>query len=376
MRLLHLADLHLGWEPSYLPEEKRNMRRRERDSLIEKAVDFALTPANDIHAVLIAGDLFENYRPEDKLVQHVMTQLRRLTGSGILVVTVPGNHDEITYRDSVYRKHGEAWPGELVRNPMPKLAVSREINGVPLHLYSLAYTGGLTRPEAIEEFPREDTDGIHLAAFHGSLDWEGLPDRSLPLFSSQLASAGYHYVALGHYHRSMEKQTGKGKAVYPGAVEFKSFIDPGTGKFTVVELNENGGVKLEKEKVEVRPHLQRQIDLSVLSEPEELLKECRKSGDRETMLRLELTGTPFFPVHLENLEEQLADDFFYVEISNRAKFFEESFVESVAREATVRGAFIRRMQKRREEASGEREKTVLEQAMLKGLAALEGSDPE
>lgn len=66
-----------------------------------------------------------------------------------------------------------------------------------------------------------------IGAFHGSLDWEGLGDRSLPLSSTKLADAGYKYIALGHYHRFSSKVVGNGLAVYPGAVEFKNFSDPG-----------------------------------------------------------------------------------------------------------------------------------------------------
>ena len=126
LRILHLADLHLGWEPAYLPGEKSNIRRRERDQLLEKTVDYALSPQNNIQAVLIVGDLFEHYRPEGTLVMQVMEQIARLTKAGLLVVTVPGNHDEITYRESVYRQYGDNWPGYLVRNPMPALSFSGE----------------------------------------------------------------------------------------------------------------------------------------------------------------------------------------------------------------------------------------------------------
>ena len=111
--------------------------------------------------------------------------------------------------------------------------------GTGVHIYSLAYTGGVTRPGSIKSFPRINAPGIHIGAFHGSLDWEGLADRSLPLDSSILAGAGYDYIALGHYHRYMEKKVGSGKAVYPGSVEFKSFNDPGTGFLTVAEYTGN-----------------------------------------------------------------------------------------------------------------------------------------
>ncbi len=58
--------------------------------------------------VIIAGDLFETHKPEPALVEEVVAQLERLERAGVAVVTVPGNHDEITYADSVYRVHAGA----------------------------------------------------------------------------------------------------------------------------------------------------------------------------------------------------------------------------------------------------------------------------
>ncbi len=88
----------------------------------------------------------------------------------------------------------------------------------------------------IEQFPRVDEDGVHIAVFHGSLDWDA-GDRSLPLLSDALATAGYDYIALGHIHKPSEHKVGTGLAVYPGAIEGKSFSDLGVGQFTVVSIH-------------------------------------------------------------------------------------------------------------------------------------------
>ncbi len=373
LRILHLADLHLGWEPVYLPGEKNKLRRRERDQLLEKAVDYALSPQNNIQAVLIVGDLFEHYRPEGALVAPAMEQIARLSKAGMLVVTVPGNHDEITYRESVYRQRGDNWPGYLVRNPMPALSFSGEVKGAGVHIYSLAYTGGVTRPGSIESFPRSDAPGIHIGAFHGSLDWEGLADRSLPLASSLLAGAGYDYIALGHYHRYMEKKVGSGVAVYPGAVEFKSFNDPGTGSLIIAEYSA-ASFKIETAPLTVRRHQFLELDLTAFAGPEELRRACLQLADPEIMVRLNLTGTPCFPVNAEMLTAELEGYFFHLEIENSAHFFAQSFLDSIALEPTVRGVYLRRIREKQKEAVTEREQKVLEQALLKGLFALEGGD--
>ena len=114
IRLLHLADLHLGWESRTMPDDKSRILRKERDKILEKAVDFALHPGNEIDGVIIVGDLFEKYNPEEALIRETMRQMNRLVQNNKLCVTVPGNHDEITYHNSVYREQGKNWPGTLI----------------------------------------------------------------------------------------------------------------------------------------------------------------------------------------------------------------------------------------------------------------------
>src|SRR5690554_6906956 len=97
--MLHLADLHLGWNPPW--EDIASRRREERDRRLFSAVSWALK--HQIDLVVIAGDLFETHRPDESLVASVRNDLKRLVDAGVSVVTVPGNHDEISYHDSVYR---------------------------------------------------------------------------------------------------------------------------------------------------------------------------------------------------------------------------------------------------------------------------------
>ena len=61
-RILHCRSASGGRRRIAWIESK--LRRRELDQLLEKAVDYALSPQNKIHAVLIVGDLFEHYCPD------------------------------------------------------------------------------------------------------------------------------------------------------------------------------------------------------------------------------------------------------------------------------------------------------------------------
>ena len=369
LRMLHLADLHLGYKPSYLDESRAAIRQKERDQLLEKAANFALDPAQKIDLVFIVGDLFETHRPAEKLVRAAIEQLQRLEGAGICCVTVPGNHDERSYFDSVYRVNKEKWPGILVQNPMPALVARRDIKGLPVWIYSLAYTGGLTKVSSLGDFPREQEEGLHIGAFHGTLDWDP-GERSLPLKSTALAKANYSYIALGHLHSFQEHKVGKTLAVYPGAVESKSTGEQGVGHFTVVNFQQ-GKISLEKPAVAVREHARVELDISTLYSVEDVIAECRRERDPEKIMEIRFKGTPRFAIDVEKVQDELQADFFHLQLVDESSFIDWSQIEKYSGEHTIRGAFTKRILSRMQEAQGEREKEVLKLALLKGLAVFQ-----
>ncbi len=107
---------------------------------------------------------------------------------------------------------------------------------------------------------------------------------------------------------------GKGTAIYPGAVEFKSFHDPGgTGNLTIVEYS-GSNLKIEEVELDIRKHQRRNLDISGFNRMDELCDACRVYADPEGMLHLSLTGTPRFPFQEDRLVEELEPDFFYLEI--------------------------------------------------------------
>lgn len=381
LRILHLADLHLGWKPHFLGPLAEE-RQRERDGLLRRAVDFVLEQER-VHLVIIAGDLFETHKPPSALVEAVLTDLQRLIGAGIAVITVPGNHDEITYADSVYRVHGERWPGVLIQNPMPAHVETLDINGTSVHVYGLAYTGGLTRTRPpIEKFPRLDEDGVHIAVFHGSLDWDA-GERSLPLTSRALAAAGYDYVALGHIHRPGEHKLGSsGLAVYPGMVEGKGFSDPGVGEFTVASIhtdNENAGRGAERVVIEKFPaHVRRvrwlELDVTPLDDIEAVEERIRaEAAGRRDIVQVRLVGAAPGFIDVEALAAKLATDFYFLEVIDDTSMLDDNVVERLALEPTVRGEFVRRMRARIADAADDAQRELAARALRRGLAALGGS---
>ncbi|NLC76702.1 MAG: DNA repair exonuclease [Clostridia bacterium] len=372
IRFLHLSDLHLGWRPRFMEETEARKVQAERDRVLKEAVDYALVPEHRIDLIIIAGDLFETHAPEQELTELVIRELGRCVQAGKEVITVPGNHDEITYRDSVYRQEQERWPGILVTNPMPDLVAQPEIRGQKVFVYSLAYTGGLTRARPpIRDFPRVEGEGFPLAVFHGSYNWDA-GDRSLPLDPDALAGVGYHYIALGHFHLHQTYRMGPGLGVYPGMNAGKGFHDRGVGRLLVGEWQPEQDIRLEQVPVPVPVFEQRVVDVSDISHPAQLADLVKSQGSREAMVQIELRGIAGFPLDPEWLRKRCRDSFRYLEIANNAYYLSEEQLEHLSREKTITGFFLSRMKDRLAEAGSEEERKLLNRALTQGILALRG----
>lgn len=376
-RLLHLADLHLGWTPRGLPGDLATNVRRRRDALLGQAVDVALAERVDL--VVIAGDLFESYQPEAALVAATLAQLRRLTSAGIALITVPGNHDELTYARSVYRREGARWPGVLVTRPDPGPVADLRLAGERVQVTSLAYVGGVTPTLApLRVFPRE-AGGVALAVFHGTLVGAhvrpGDPfggGRSLPLDQRALGDAGFAYVALGHLHVPQEVPlAGGGLAVYPGCVGGKGPGDEGAAHWTLAELG-SGAARTRRIVGDVAPVWTRAVDVGTFDDVDALAGHVRGLGTADTWARVRLVGALAFEVDPEALAERAGDAFLHLEVEDATTSIAPVLLDRWATQPTVRGEFVRRLRARLEAADDERERAVVSRALRRGLHALAG----
>jgi DNA repair protein SbcD/Mre11 len=372
LRILHLADLHLGWTPEFMGEKKEE-RAKERDSLLQKAVDFALNKQNHIQAVVVAGDLFESHRPTAKLVEEVRNQLRRLDTGGVFLLTVPGNHDEITYSDSVYRQESKRWPGVLTDSPSLSETAKITMDGKTIAFYSVAYTGGITVTNPpLSQFPKSDAH-LHIGVIHGSIDWD-TGDRSLPISSAALASSGYHCVALGHIHKHSVRNFGATTAVYAGACEAKTFDDPGCGHFTVITLGERTSVATVP--AGTRPCLTRKLDLNLFESTSEIADAIKNEANPKALVRILLTGQANFRVNSEQLHAQCSDYFYHLAVDSDGVFIDEQLLASLGAEPNIRGYFVKKLLDRLDKADDEEEKRIIKKALLRGVSALQAGETQ
>ncbi len=354
IRLMHLADLHLGAPLSYLGD-KAGQRSRELEEALMRAL--ALIPEKNVHVVAIAGDLFDSPTPPLELVARVKAAFKKVTDGGVPIVLITGTHDNHRYSRCVYKSNEFAGTdilfgaGERIR---------KNINGHDVFFYG--YSGGRDKGDNVAAFRRGEGDGLHIALVHGTVNegthWAPSP-RDYSLRPDEIEKSGFHYVALGHHHNFREFRLGTTPAVYPGTLEGRKFGENGDRHVVIAEIGEHG-VTLEKIKHNQRTLSEIQIDLTQqgIASAGELTKAIEKYADPNSIVKVALTGTADFIPSKDEIEALLSDRFFHLEITDDTSLFQSEMVQSIKNEKTVRGIFTRTMLEKIAQSSDEDRETA------------------
>ena len=200
MKLLCVGDIHLGRQPSRLPEGVLDEIRAGDlgpAAAWTRAVDFALETGTD--AVLLAGDVVEQEDDFYEAYGDLRRGVDRLAAAGVPVLAVSGNHDV-----QVLPRLADAVPGFHLLGSGGKWEVEEVAGRDGRHVRVLGWSFPerrvLTSPLAAHELPAIDTgSGPVIGLLHCDRDATGSPYA--PVRASELESAPVDAWLLGHIHK-------------------------------------------------------------------------------------------------------------------------------------------------------------------------------
>ena len=218
MRLVHLADLHIGYR-QYQRLTGGGINQREADvgATFKRAIDRTIELRPEI--VVIAGDVFHSVRPSNPAILHAFTQFSRLMSAlpDAKVVMVAGNHDTPRTAETgcilhLFSPLGiHVIEGEAQRLAFPDIGVS--ILAVP------------DMPAGIPALAPDPEAQRNILLIHGEVEGV-LPDyarrmerATVEITRDELAAPRWDYVALGHYHVHREVAP---NAYYAGSMDYTS----------------------------------------------------------------------------------------------------------------------------------------------------------
>ncbi len=244
MRILLVADTHLGFDLPFHPRIKRRRRGPDFFSNFELALECALR--QEVHVVVHAGDLFFRSRVPTALVHMAMTPLVRVAARGIPVLIVPGNHERAHIPQHLWVVHPNIHIFES-----PRTFVF-DIGGM-----IVAFGGFPFARKARDEFASsltgsgcqsEEAD-VRLLCMHQTIEGAQVGSanytfRSGPeIIRGGDIPQGFAAILAGHIHRSQVlRRDLRGRelaapVVYPGSIERTSFAERNEEKhYAIVEV--------------------------------------------------------------------------------------------------------------------------------------------
>lgn len=223
MKIVHVADTHLGLSAFNRVDPKTGMNLREQ--LIYDNFLAAIDRIIDLHpdALVHAGDLFHQVKPKTRAYTTALDALGRLRDAGIPVLMVAGNH-------SMAKTRYTASPFEVLEragyraNDLYIAHHNRyrrvELDDVVFHLIP-----NMLLPEgyraAFEEI--EFSSGTDVLVTHGLASV--LSDRRLRTVAEHeldatILSDRFDYIALGHFHDQVQVTD---NAWYSGSLEYCNY---------------------------------------------------------------------------------------------------------------------------------------------------------
>jgi DNA repair exonuclease SbcCD nuclease subunit len=324
-RFLHLADLHLETSFGGRAATRERLRRAALEAF-ETAVDFAIE--NQFHAVLAAGDLYDDPLMSIQTELTLQRQVQRLEEARIWFLAVCGNHDP---GGPQYRSVPLGLETDERGTPRERVHVFRERaaaqvtvtdrDGAPVGV--VVGAGHASETEASNlaaTFPSVESELAVVALLHShvaSARSADDHDRYAPSGQRDFERPEYSYWALGHIHRRQCAVPGA-PVHYAGNLQGRNARETGPKGGLAVEARP--GVPAEPEFIRFAPVRWERLRIDEFPDSESAARltahlseriDALTTGADELVIRVELAGeTPLAQSlrstrELESLEHEL-----------------------------------------------------------------------
>lgn len=221
MKLIHIADTHLGLAAFSRLDPESGMNLREK-----QIYDNFLRGINDIinqkpDCLVHAGDLFDVVKPKTKAYTTVLEALDRLHTAGIPLVIIAGNH-------SMTKTRYTTSPFEVLTYHPSQITAAYKFRYEKIELGDTVFHL-IPNMLRVEDY-RTAYDQIELSKSHNNvLVTHGLAtaikDKRLATVAEHeldttILSEQFDYIALGHYHRQCQITD---NAWYAGSTEYLTY---------------------------------------------------------------------------------------------------------------------------------------------------------
>jgi len=304
-RVIHTGDTHVGYQQYHSPERRADFRRAFA-AVAEDAIEA------EVDAVVHAGDLFHDRRPELQDLMAVLSTLRRLDEEDIPFLAVVGNHEAT--------RTGE-WLDLFEETALATRLGTEPVTVGDVAFYGLDWVPESRRPDLSYEFEAHDADYAALVS-HGLFTPFDFGEWDTETVLSE-SSVDFDAMLLGDNHKPDTAEVLDTWVTYCGSTERASASERDARGYNLITFDE-AGVDIRRRSLETRPFAFVSVELSEGEGVERVREQVRQHDLADAVCIVEITGEgePITPASVE--EAATEEGALIVRVTDRREIQEEA----------------------------------------------------
>ena len=360
MKFVHIADMHFDSPFVNLSEKDimGDLRRLEQRKVFKKIIEYI--KENNIKYFFISGDLYEHKYIKQSTIEYINKLFEEIPETNIYIT--PGNHDPYT-KNSYYNKYN--WSKNVkIFGPKVEKIETQDVN-----IYGYGFDDFYCSDSGVENIEIEQNEKSNILIIHGNIDGSTIEDMQYNSMSKKmLEEKGFDYVALGHIHKKDYNTEENQKIVYPGSTISLGFDELGEHGMIVGDVEKNK-LEIQFVKLDDKQFTKRELNVDNIYSKEELIEKINELEIEENnYVEIILIGNRNFEINKYDLIRYILNNNI-IKIKDNTKIAYD--LEKLENENTLKGLFIKEMNKKIKNAETEEEKEIIEKSIEIGLASLE-----
>ncbi|TKX80849.1 DNA double-strand break repair protein Mre11 [Halorubrum sp. SD626R] len=287
-RVIHTGDTHIGYAQYHSPVRRQDFLDAF-DAVIDDAID------GDVDAVVHAGDLFHDRRPELADLMGTISILRRLDDAGIPFLAVVGNHEST---------RGGQWLDLFERLGLATRLGSEPTVVGDTAFYGLDHVPVSRRDDLDYAFAAHDAEYAALVA-HGLFEPFGYADWDTEEVLAE-STVDFDAMLLGDNHTPDVAEVADTWVTYPGSTERASASEREGRGYNLVTFDADaaGGddrVEIRRRALDTRPFVFVEVELREGEGAPRVREKVRQHGLDDAVVLVSVTGEgdPVTPAAIE-----------------------------------------------------------------------------
>lgn len=368
IKILHTADLHFDTAYKDLPPSIAEIKNEELKETFLNIINLA--KSENVDAILIAGDLFDNLRIYKSTIEFLNNSFKSI--EPIKVFISAGNHDPKN-PEGFYELYDWNSNVKIFDNKIEKVS----INDKEINIYGASFNNSYINESMLKNFSC-DYDAINIMVLHGEIANNEEGNEYNPITLKNIENSNLDYLALGHRHlyTGINKQ-GNTYYAYSGCPEGRGFDEIGDKGVIIGEIYK-GYVDLKFVPICKRKYEIKDINISLVESyaeiRERILDSIPKKDREQNYYKIRLQGEirEDFIIDKDILIKYINQDFYFVKVEDNTTL--KINLENVSKEYSLKGLYAKEMLEIIENKLVDEE--IANMALRYGLKVLSGQEVE